>query len=107
MRKKTYRYYVNAADSASSVYHKSLGCWVFYRHRKDGKVRSRTKPLHGFDTSFKGAITQVRKMDDWRPKASGWVGGVHTVHRQQRREIDTWKGLHEHVWSSTTYTGKS
>lgn len=101
MRKKTYRYYVNHSDSSSAVYHGSLRCWIFYHHRKDGKVGARSRPVHGFDTSFKGAVTQARKEDyNWVPKASGWIGGNHTVSRQLMSTLKLWKELHEHVWAA-------
>ena len=71
--KSKYQSYTHNGQHLTAVYHTSLGCWVFMKHRKDGKVSSSLKPAYGFARHFQKALSLCRSGGySFKPKASGW-----------------------------------
>jgi hypothetical protein len=89
--KDKYQAYTHNAERITAVYHASLGCWVFMRHRKDGRVSSGFKPAYGFDRQFQKALNLCRSGGySFKPKASGWKRESVVI-----KNADKWKEVHE------------
>jgi hypothetical protein len=94
MKKETYKTYTHPAKCLTAVFNTPLNCWVFMKHRKNGKVRARTLPVHGFDPQFTKAVTLARASHNsnlsFKPPASGWVRSLLII-----KGATLWSQLHE------------
>ena len=93
-----YKTYAQIKQRITAVYHTSLGCWVFMKHRKDGKVSLKQKPAYGFNAHFQKGVSLCRAGGySFKPSASGWQRATTIL-----KGDSEWKDVHEACYQNLT-----